>query len=494
MQLVTTYRVKAYLSAAGHRLMDERLEEQRVLYNAALEERLTAWRTQRVSITLRHQSGELTAVRSTLPEYSTVNRRISVGTLERLDRAYGRYTRAMVELGSALAGKLDGPPKLVRWDAATGKWRSLFGQPRYKGAGRFRTLECHTGSERWLRRSDSGRKGYIRIKGLPCIEFRWDDRIPLGDDSLPVQPRNVKITRTPRRVTLSMAFAIGELPEVSAESPNQPVGLHPGVAQRMTAAGTDQPVVLAKRERDLRTPARLQRKMARQQADSVRRGLARWQRTATGRYSLEWLPIDPSDPGSRLYGKGYRKTRTRLAKFWQWEREADEGRLHEVSSRLALNHDAILIEVPDVVAMTRPVAGASAPPGTVAAQRNLNRLILEQTWGRFAGMLEYKAARAGIPFVRVPSQYLSQTCHRCGTADVVSRLNRARFRCVHCGYDGDAEDNAAHNVLVRGLAELGFDAGGAFPQQRLARSPTAGMPAVVAENRPATSGRGRSGE
>ena len=35
MPLITTYRVKAYLTKSGHRLLDQRLEEQRLLYNCA---------------------------------------------------------------------------------------------------------------------------------------------------------------------------------------------------------------------------------------------------------------------------------------------------------------------------------------------------------------------------------------------------------------------------------------------------------------------------
>lgn len=456
--------MKAYLTKSGHRLLDQRLEEQRVLYNCALEERLMAWRMSRVSLGKTHQSRELTGIRSDLPEYAEVHRRVSAGTLDRLDRAYRHYKEALAELVRALSGKLEGTPRMIRWDAREGRWRTLWGQPRFKSPERFRTLECHAGVERFLSRSSGGRKGYIRIKGLPRLEFRWDKRLPVSSDGTPYQPSYVTLTRTPKRVTISMCFAIGESPEKPAEPPQNPIGLHPGVVQRMTATGGAGPVLMERRHRDRSPPARLQRKMARQQRDSMRKGLASWERTATGGFRRRWHPIDPSDSQSRCHGRGYRKTRRQLAKFGQAQQEQNAGMLHEISSRLVREHDAICIETPDLMEMTRSASGHVDSSGEgVSRQRRFNRSVLDQTWGAFTYMLEYKAERAGVPFVRVPSPFMSQTCHSCGVADPGSRRGRARFRCVHCGLEVDAEDNAARNVLALGLAMLAQGAGGTSP-------------------------------
>ena len=452
MPLITTYRVKAYLTKTGHRFLDQRLEEQRLLYNCALEERLTAWRMSRISLGKTHQSRELTDIRADFQVYSDVHRRVSVGTLDRLDRAYRQYKEALAEWVRALAGQLEGPPRMIRWDAREGRWRTLWGQPRFKSPERFRTLECHAGAERFLSRSESGRKGYIRIKGLPRLEFRWDKRLPESFDGAPVQPSYITLTRTPKRVTISMRFVVGESLEKVNAPPQNPIGLHPGVVQRMTTTGNAGPVLMERRDRDRSTPARLQRKMARQQRDSMQKGFASWERTATGGFRRRWRPIDPSNAQSRYHGRGYQKTRLQLAKFEQAQQEANIGMLHEISSRLVREHGAICIEVPDLMAMTRSASGNVAAPGEgVSRQRRFNRSVLDQTWGAFAYMLEYKAERAGIPFVRVPSQYMSQTCHRCGIADPDSRQGRAHFRCVHCGLEADAEDNAARNVLALGL-------------------------------------------
>lgn len=466
MALITTYRVKAHLTKTGHRLLDQRLEEQRQLYNCALEERLIAWRTSRVSLDKAHQSRELTGIRANFQEYASVHRRVSIGTLDRLDRAYRHYREALGELVRALAGQLDGTPRMIRWDAREGRWRTLWGQPRFKSPERFRTLECHAGTDRFLRRSGSSHKGFIRIKGLPRLEFRWDGRLPVSPDGTPIQPLSIKITRTPKRVWISMCFAVGEPPEKVNAPPQNPVGLHPGVVQRMTATGNAGPVLMERRIKDRSTPVKLRRKMARQQQDSMRKGFASWERMDTGGFRRRWHPINPSDAQSRYHGRGYRKTRLQLGKFEQAQRETNMGVLHEISSRLVREHDAICVEAPDIVEMTRSASGDLDSPGDgVSRQRQFNRSVLDQTWGTFTHMLEYKAERAGIPFVRVPSPYISQTCHRCGVSDSDSRQGRAHFRCVHCGLEVDAEDNAARNVLAFGLAMLAQGAGGTVPQR-----------------------------
>ena len=55
-KLIRTYRTRAYLSRAGHVRLDDVLAQQCLLYNAALEERKTAWK--------QHQSASLSLSRA----------------------------------------------------------------------------------------------------------------------------------------------------------------------------------------------------------------------------------------------------------------------------------------------------------------------------------------------------------------------------------------------------------------------------------------------
>ena len=93
---------------------------------------------------------------------------------------------------------------------------------------------------------------------------------------------------------------------------------------------------------------------------------------------------------------------------------------------------------------------------------NINRAILEQTWGEFAQLLTYKAEGAGMDVVRIDPSYTSLTCSRCGVAqfDVSEQeRNRAHFRCPDCGNTLNRSVNAAKNILARGLAQLASSAG-----------------------------------
>jgi len=56
-----------------------------------------------------------------------------------------------------------------------------------------------------------------------------------------------------------------------------------------------------------------------------------------------------------------------------------------------------------------------------------------------------------VSFRRVPPAYTSQRCSRCGHTEQGNRLSSELFRCRGCGYTGDADINAARNILSRFL-------------------------------------------
>jgi len=69
--------------------------------------------------------------------------------------------------------------------------------------------------------------------------------------------------------------------------------------------------------------------------------------------------------------------------------------------------------------------------------------------------VQYKAIIAGVPVVFVPPAYTSQTCSRCGHLHTVkgkSYRNGKRFKCGHCGFEHDADINAAKNIAALGLS------------------------------------------
>ena len=90
------------------------------------------------------------------------------------------------------------------------------------------------------------------------------------------------------------------------------------------------------------------------------------------------------------------------------------------------------------------------PVKKVRQKSGLNRAILDQGWGEFRRQLEYKLAWNGGTLLAVPPQNTSRTCPACGHVSKENRLTQARFLCVDCGYENNADVVGAINVLARG--------------------------------------------
>lgn len=85
----------------------------------------------------------------------------------------------------------------------------------------------------------------------------------------------------------------------------------------------------------------------------------------------------------------------------------------------------------------------------VKATKKVNRMLHSWAFAQLIGFIEYKAARAGIPVVRVDPRKTSQTCSRCGHAERANRSTQALFRCKRCGFEIHADLQAARNIAVK---------------------------------------------
>ncbi|MDQ6995373.1 MAG: zinc ribbon domain-containing protein, partial [Mariprofundaceae bacterium] len=59
-----------------------------------------------------------------------------------------------------------------------------------------------------------------------------------------------------------------------------------------------------------------------------------------------------------------------------------------------------------------------------------------------------------------PAAYTSQRCSQCQYTHKANRVSQSKFKCVECGYQANADFNAAMNILAAGHAVLacGVDA------------------------------------
>jgi len=117
---------------------DKWLDLCRHLYNAALEQRITAYRSNGVSVSCYEQVNELPELKVDLPGYQDVNSQSLQDVLERLDRAYKAFFRRLNDNGDAGFPRFRGKD---RYDSFTLKQSGWNLDGRYltiKKIGRFK--------------------------------------------------------------------------------------------------------------------------------------------------------------------------------------------------------------------------------------------------------------------------------------------------------------------------------------------------------------------
>jgi putative transposase len=85
--------------------------------------------------------------------------------------------------------------------------------------------------------------------------------------------------------------------------------------------------------------------------------------------------------------------------------------------------------------MSRSARGTVEEPGHNVMQKSgLNKAVLDQGWGTFRRMLEYKQRWGGGELIAVNPRYTSQICPQCGHVSKENRPQQALFSCVACGH------------------------------------------------------------
>jgi transposase len=208
-----------------------------------------------------------------------------------------------------------------------------------------------------------------------------------------------------------IAFAVVPDP-VPGPGTGEAVGIDRGVAvsaalstgEMLTVPGLTAP----ERQRLLR----LQRKLARAQRGSGRRG----------------------------------RVKTAIAKLKAREADRRKDWAEKVSTDLARRFDVIRVEDLNIRNMTRSARGTAGAPGrNVRAKAGLNRGILSNGWGQLVRRLEDKAPWR---IEKVPAAYTSQRCSACGQVTAKSRESQADFACTACGFACNADVNAARNIAA----------------------------------------------
>lgn len=86
--------------------------------------------------------------------------------------------------------------------------------------------------------------------------------------------------------------------------------------------------------------------------------------------------------------------------------------------------------------------------------KRFKRMVSSWAFRQLIGFIEYKCARHGIPVMFCDPRNTSKMCSRCGHISRSNRPNQSHFRCVQCGYQINADLNAARNIAARGPGAL----------------------------------------
>ena len=208
-----SYAVK--LSAATHKNLDRFLEQQRILYNAALQERIDCYQKTGKSISRYDQFKSLTKIREADTDFSCFDAASQRSALTKIDFAYKRFFNSG-------------------------------GFPRFRGKGRVRSFDC--GSAK--RPNFNGTYGFVKIKGIGTFRWQRDQRCSRERVKL------VRIVRYPTNVMVQLVCGV----DSPIRGNDAVVGIDVGVQERaVVSAGA----MISKRTVAASEKKRLQRAVAR---------------------------------------------------------------------------------------------------------------------------------------------------------------------------------------------------------------------------------------
>ncbi|MEU9913514.1 transposase [Streptomyces sp. NPDC051001] len=268
------------------------------------------------------------------------------------------------------------------------------------------------------------RWGMVNIPKLGRVKFRWTKDLPVG--KLAGKDRRITGARLVKdALGWHIAFRITTLEPVPAPHTGPQVGIDAGIAIPLALSdGTGfhhDPWLTEKEQAQLLD---LERRAAHQK--SCRNPGERTSRRLHRTYD-------------RIAGLRAKAKRRHLD--WQ----------HQTTTTIARTYGTVVVENLGIANMVKSARGTVEQPGTKVAQKSgLNRVIHAEAWGRTTTMLAYKTTRHGGTLHRVPAPGTSQRCHACQTTTPGSRETQAKFVCKNaaCGWSGNADTNAARNVLA----------------------------------------------
>ncbi len=134
------------------------------------------------------------------------------------------------------------------------------------------------------------------------------------------------------------------------------------------------------------------------------------------------------------------KQKQKIACLHQWIGRNRQNFHYKVAHKLVKKYDLIAVEDLNIKGLART---------------KLAKSIYDVAWGKFLTILEAVALRSGIHFVKVNPHGTTIDCSQCGTK-VPKTLSVRLHKCPKCLLELDRDENAAINILYKGLTAVGL--------------------------------------
>ena len=364
----------------------------RELYNAALQERRDAWsHASKTQISYGDQSRQLRQMRTVRPDQAVWSFSSQQATLRRLNKAFAGFFR---RVKTAKAGVKPG-------------------YPRFKGAGRFDSVEWPKDGDgaRWL---PEQRRVYLQGVGQVKVDLHRE---------VAGRVKTIQIKRQGRRWML--VLSCDDVPPNPLPVTGRQAGIDVGIVSFATTSDGEH----------IENP--------------------RWARAAAERLTAAQQRLQRARPGGKNRADKRETVAARHRKIANQRKDFH----HKQARKLVAHCDLIVVEdlkIANMLRRAKPIADADNPgmflPNGARAKTGLNRSISDAGWGQFVSILRAKAEEAGRAWIEVEPRHTSDGCERCGHAARGNRVTQAEFACQRCGHTAPADEYAARNILRAGLA------------------------------------------
>ncbi|MFH1544692.1 MAG: transposase [archaeon] len=146
----------------------------------------------------------------------------------------------------------------------------------------------------------------------------------------------------------------------------------------------------------------------------------------------------------RKHFSKFRGQLMRLKKLWR----VKKSKYKEKHFMQDLNHKVSALIVRQALQVKDPVIvleDLKHIRNRVKSSKKVNGLIHSWSFRQLQFFIEYKAAWNGVPVAYVSPRFSSQRCNKCGFTSKSNRIGSV-FKCKDCGYELNADLNAAINL------------------------------------------------